>query len=150
MTGDSDGKESACNAGDPGSIPGSGKSPWQREWQPTPVFLPGESHGQRSLAAYSPRGCKESYTTERLTLSLTRAPFYRQIGFRLNHSGILGGFVFLFETVALSHCLFSSEKVQHILRVPLSLPSPDCDHLLTVGKSHVLFSDVLHFPFNFF
>ena len=112
--------------------------------------MPGEAHGQRSLAAYSPRGHKESYTTERLTLSLTRAPFYPQMGFRLNHSGIWGGVVFLFETVALSHCLFSSEKVQHILRVPLSLPSPDCDYLLTVGKSHVLFSDVLHFPFNFF
>ena len=40
---------------------------WRREWQPTPVFLPGESHGQRSLANYSPRGHKESDTTERLS-----------------------------------------------------------------------------------
>ena len=46
------GKDSACNAGDPGSIPGSGKIPWRRKWQPTPVFLPGKSHGQRSLAGY--------------------------------------------------------------------------------------------------
>ena len=79
------GKESTCNAGDPGSIPGSGSSsgegkgyplqyswaslvaqtvknppamhdpwvgkiPWKRAWQPTPVFLPGESHGPRRLA----------------------------------------------------------------------------------------------------
>ena len=45
------------------------KIPWRRmPWQPTPVFLPGESHGQRSLADYSPWGCKESDTTERLTL----------------------------------------------------------------------------------
>ena len=77
----SGGKESACNTGDLGSIPGLGRSPgegkgyplqysdlanswvaenqtqlslWQRKWQPTPVFLPGESHGQRSLAGYSP------------------------------------------------------------------------------------------------
>ena len=50
----SDGKESACNAGDPGSIPGLGRFPWRRKWQPTPVFLPGESHGQRSLAGCSP------------------------------------------------------------------------------------------------
>ena len=35
-------------------------------WQPTPVFLPGESHGRRSLVGYSPRGHKESDTTERL------------------------------------------------------------------------------------
>ena len=36
------------------------EDPWRRAWQPTPVFLPGESHGQRSLASYSPWGCKES------------------------------------------------------------------------------------------
>ena len=40
------------------------KTPWRRAWQPTPVFLPGESRGQRSLAGYSPRGCKESDTVE--------------------------------------------------------------------------------------
>ena len=34
------------------------KIPWRRKWQPTPLFLSGESHGQRILAGYSPRGCK--------------------------------------------------------------------------------------------
>ena len=48
-----------------------GKIPWQSRWQPTPVFLPGEYHGQRNLAGYSPWGCKELDTTERLTLSQT-------------------------------------------------------------------------------
>ena len=43
--GSSDGKESACNAGELGSIPRVGKIPWRREWLPTPVFLPGELHG---------------------------------------------------------------------------------------------------------
>ena len=38
-----------------------------RRWQPTPIFLPGESHGQRSLVGYSPWGCKESNTAEWLT-----------------------------------------------------------------------------------
>ena len=42
-------KESACNAGDPGSIPERGKIPWRRKWQATPVFFPGESRGWRSL-----------------------------------------------------------------------------------------------------
>ena len=51
-------KESACNAGDAGSIPGSGRSPWRRKWQPTPVFLPGKSHGHGSLVGYSPWDCK--------------------------------------------------------------------------------------------
>ena len=97
------GKESTCNAGDPGSIPGLGRSsgkgigyplqyswaslvaqtvknlpamretwvrslgwkvPWRRAWHPTAVCLPGESSRQRSLAGYSPRGCKELDTTE--------------------------------------------------------------------------------------
>ena len=60
-----DGKESACNAEHPGSIPGWGRS---REWQPTPAFLPGEVHGQRSLGGYSPRDQEEWDTTDRLTL----------------------------------------------------------------------------------
>ena len=44
--------------------PGVGKIPWRREWQPTPVFLPGESHRQRGLAGYSPQGDEESEMTE--------------------------------------------------------------------------------------
>ena len=50
-------------------VPPQGQEdPRSRKWQPTPVFLPGEFHGQSSLAGYSPRGCKESDTTEQLTL----------------------------------------------------------------------------------
>ena len=64
FAGDSDGKESACNAGDPGSILGLGKIPWRREWQPTPVFLPGESHEQRILAGCGTWGYIESDMTE--------------------------------------------------------------------------------------
>ena len=51
----------------PGFNPWVGKIPWRRQWQPTPVFLSGEIHGQRSLAGYSPWGHKESDTTEWLT-----------------------------------------------------------------------------------
>ena len=40
------------------------KVPWRRKWQPMPVFLPGKSHGQRSLASFSPWDCKESDMTE--------------------------------------------------------------------------------------
>ena len=43
------------------------KDPWRVEWQPTPAFLPGEFHGQRSLAGYNPWGCKESDITEQLS-----------------------------------------------------------------------------------
>ena len=48
--------------------PWVGKIPWRRKRQPTPAFLPGESHGQRSLAGYSPWGRKESDMTEQLTV----------------------------------------------------------------------------------
>ena len=63
------GKESACQWRRHkvlmcGLIPGSGRFPWREAWQPTPVFLSGESHGQKNLAGQSPWGCTESDTTE--------------------------------------------------------------------------------------
>ena len=56
---DSDSKESTCQCRRPRFDSWLGKTPWRREWIPTPVFLPGEFHGQRSLAGYSPWGLKE-------------------------------------------------------------------------------------------
>ena len=78
ISGGSDNKESACNAGDllqhgdSVSIPGSGRSPGG-EWPPTPVFLPGKSHGQRNLKGYSPWGLKESdvWVTNTFTFSFS-------------------------------------------------------------------------------
>ena len=75
-------KASAWNAGDPGSIPGLGRFPWRRKWQPTPVFLPGESHGQRSLVGYSPQGRKESDMTERL--HFTSLLLWQSVGSRVH------------------------------------------------------------------
>ena len=62
-------KNPPANAGDVrkrrGFDPWVEKIPWRRrKWQPTPVLLPGESHGQRSLEGYSPQGCTELDTTE--------------------------------------------------------------------------------------
>jgi len=64
--GSSDGKRICLHCRRPRFDSWVRKIPWRREWQPTPVFLPGESHGQRGLAGYSPCGRRESYTTERL------------------------------------------------------------------------------------
>ena len=61
------GKEPACQCRRHrrhGFNPWVRKIPWRRKWQPTPVFFPEKSHGQRSLADYSPKGHKESYATE--------------------------------------------------------------------------------------
>jgi len=68
-------KESSCNADNPGSIPGSGRSPGEGNGNPLQYSclenpMDGESHGQGILAGYSPRGHKESDTTKGLTLSL--------------------------------------------------------------------------------
>ena len=58
----------------------SNNNSWRTKWQPAPVFLPGEFHGPRSLAGYSPWGHKESDTTEQLThnnnSNKTKSPFH--------------------------------------------------------------------------
>ena len=61
------GKENACQCSRRkrhGFSPWVGNIPWRRVWQPTPVFLPWESHGQRSLVGYSSWGCEESDTAK--------------------------------------------------------------------------------------
>ena len=60
------GKESTYQCRRHGFDPRVGKIPWRRKWQPTPEFLPGKFHEQRSLAGYSPWGGKESNTTKQL------------------------------------------------------------------------------------
>ena len=59
-------KNSPTNEGDirEGVHPSLGKITWKMAWEPTPVFLPGELHEERSLAGYSPRGLKETDRTE--------------------------------------------------------------------------------------
>ena len=75
--GGSESKESAFDARDPEIKPG--KVPWRRKWLSTPIFLPGEFHGQRSLADYSPWGCKEldmTATNNNLYILQTKAKSY--------------------------------------------------------------------------
>ena len=65
--GGASGKETTCHCRRHkrhGFDPWVGKMPWRRAWQPTPIFLPGESHGQRSLVGYSPQGLNELDTTK--------------------------------------------------------------------------------------
>ena len=62
--GGANGKEPACQCRRNGFYLWVEKIPWRRQWQPTPVSLPGESHGQRSLESYSPWDSTESDTTE--------------------------------------------------------------------------------------
>ena len=79
------GKESTCQCRGHkrhGFDPWVGKIPWRRAWQPTPVFLPGESHGQKSMEGYSPWGHKELDMTELLSThtrkQLSVSSYYRE------------------------------------------------------------------------
>ena len=66
--------------------PWVGKIPWRRAWQPNPVFLPGESHGQRSLAGFSPQVRKEPDMTE-VTHTHTHVLVARVQGRRTTQTG---------------------------------------------------------------
>ena len=61
------GKETACQCRRRVLSPWVMNIPWRRKWQPTPVFFPGKSNGQRGLVGYNPWGHKESDTTYRLS-----------------------------------------------------------------------------------
>ena len=64
----------------PGFDPWDGKIPWRREWLPTPVFLPGEFHGQRSLAVYNPWGHKRRrLLSDCHTLNITRELLFQEV-----------------------------------------------------------------------
>src|SRR5574342_658772 len=71
-------KKPPVNAGNSGSIRVR-KIPWRRKWQSTPVFLPGKSYGQRSLARYSPSDCKDSDTAEQLNHTHTHTHTIKHI-----------------------------------------------------------------------
>ena len=75
-------KEPACQCRRPGFDPWVRKIPWRRKWQPTPIFSPGKSHGQRSLAGYNPWDHKESDTTEKLS-SYTQLDAWWQCSLRI-------------------------------------------------------------------
>ena len=83
--GGSDAKESTCQCRRWEFDPWVGKILWRREWVPTPVFLPEESHRQRSLVGYRPWGHKEEDTTKWLTLTFHTVAYTR--GFPRWHNG---------------------------------------------------------------
>ena len=75
----------------PGFNPWVRKKPWKRKWHPTPVLLPGKSHGRRSLVGYSPWGRKESDTTERLHFTCSYPSQRKSTGPLASQVLVLGG-----------------------------------------------------------
>ena len=74
--------------GDPGSIPGLGRSPGEGNGNPLQYFFPGEFHGQRSLVGCSPWGCKELDTTERLHFYFSLFCIGEGKGYPLQYCGL--------------------------------------------------------------
>ena len=100
------GKESACQFKRRTFDSWVGKIPWGRAWRPTPVFLPSESYGQRSLVGHSPWGRKELDTTEQLTRPLRR---------QYSCSFVLPSRQTFYHIVAYITCDFSIIIISHLL-----------------------------------
>ena len=104
--------------GRPGFDPWVGKIPWRRKWQPTPVFLPGEYHGQRSLAGYIPWGLKESHMTERISTAHIRS--VNALFLKIKEQHILNNFSMPLEqnvlfSVFVAVCWFDFSVCVHLL-----------------------------------
>ena len=117
------GKDPAWNAGAPRFDPWVGKIPWRRKWQLTPGFLSSKSHGQRSLAGYRPRDCKESDITEWLSMHAFFFNIFKWKNFKYNetlwrlcneykhthHPGpTIKVLLYLLYHIAIHHCLANS------------------------------------------
>ena len=94
---------------------------WRRKWQPTPVFLPAESHGQRSLVGYRLWGCKEVDTTEWLStnvyMSVLLSLFIPLFSSLIIHKSILYTFIFILSLKIGSSILFF-----YILYICVNIP----------------------------
>ena len=110
--GGSDGKESACYAGDLGSILGLGRFPVE-VLQPPPIFLPGEFHGQRSVVGYSSWGCKKLDMTERPAFTHSSWPHTPQL------QDLIEGF-----TTYIGKSVFQHKKEVFSRRIPGKEKSP--------------------------
>ena len=114
----------------PGFNPWIRKIPWRREWQPTPVFLPGEFHGQRSLAGCNLLGHKDLDMTEWLTHAYTHAHTHTHIRIILNLS------------IHMEHFRWYERKRFHFFLQWYTLPRmllPACLLLCSLaGQSHSL------------
>ena len=105
------------------SYPWVGKIPWRRAWQPTPVFLPGESHGLRSLVGYSLWGCKESDMTECLSTHIhthhIQVNTHQLLLYSVLHSisTFLKFCLYPFSPLSCLSCSFSPTSVRHFLLI---------------------------------
>ena len=107
------------------------KIPWRREWQPTPVFLPGESHGQRGLVGYRPWGHKETDTTERVTHTHTHTHTRWEVceltGYKISFHNIYAGQIIILYTLII---------LQFICELYLKIAEKKFSHMFKFKKKN--------------
>ena len=137
-----------------------GKIPWRKAWQSTPVFFPEESHGQRSLAGYSPHGCKESACLKRPACTHGVREFSN---FILLHVAVQISQHHLLKRLSLLHCIFCHRLGDNrwvvwswtfciipLIYTSLSVPMPFClDYCSSVVQSEVRENDSFNSFFFF-
>ena len=112
--GGASGKELACQCRRhkrPRFNPCVGKIPWRRKWQPTPVFMPGESHGQRSLVGYGPQGLKEMDMTKVTQHTHIRISTIFQILPHIGHYPVLSRVPCAIQQVLIRYLLYIQYRV---------------------------------------
>ena len=107
-----------------------GKIPWRRQWQHTPVFLPGKSHEQRSLVGYSPRGCKESDSTEHTCINA--------INRRDHKSQLRKGVCFPCEFLALPQLFVLFQRIPTNMTLIRDGWPSEAVHIATAARLHAL------------
>ena len=107
-----------------------GKIPWRRQWQHTPVFLPGKSHEQRSLVGYSPRGCKESDSTEHTCINA--------INRRDHKSQLRKGVCFPCEFLALPQLFVLCQRIPTNMTLIRDGWPSEAVHIATAARLHAL------------
>ena len=133
----SDGKASACNAGDPRFDPWVGKISWRRKWQPTPVLLPGKFHGQRSLVHYSPWSCRVRHNWATSLLILEEFPL------SLSFICVYLFFTMVTDVVSLWGVVFPLHPVSNFITTgDFSSPSIIVPHLPWVDAIHEIIPKV--------
>ena len=115
------------------------KIPWRREWLPTPVFLPGESQGRRSLASYSPQCHKESDTTEQL-------PLYDKDKTKVHTQKCNTSKIYVFDL----HCSFSGDIHLYVILSEIQISGFDLSALLIGMNMKLYFQTSQEFSYVLF
>ena len=108
---------------------------WTRKWQPTPIFLPGESRGQRSLGGYSPWGRKESDMTERLhSLTCTYVWTQSQVLYIINKKWFVWfhDFIFKLASFLCEGNIFFCNVLPTLLKIMISPADSDLPYSLNL------------------